>query len=312
MADYADTALSPSRPERSAPSKRRATSDFSDFPAETHDAAAPDVDAGIAARDALAATAAAKAAADSASEPAVPDSTHGEPGAPDAPIGQGTLSGFEMPEGESALADEASAAPARRAARKDAMSMDPDAGSADTEPARVEPVLFPAASSDASKAAGVSKVAEPASLASRIDALHAALADQQRLAAASARRLKWTLAAATAAVVATLGFGIAQSARFDSFANESRAETARLEQLVLSQQSALEGVSQRLAAQAAAAQAAAAVAAEAPVARPAAARAAPATAPAPATRRAARAAREAHETHAARPARAHHAQKPAH
>ncbi|QGZ63719.1 hypothetical protein [Paraburkholderia acidisoli] len=320
MADYADTALSPSRPERSAPSKRRATSDSSDFPPETHDATTPDVDAGIAARDALAAASAAIAAAQpGAGSAAAVDSMHAEPGAPDAPIRQGTLSGFEVPEGEAASADEASAASARRGGRRNAAPADEHAASpspADAEPARVEPVLFPAAFSDTPKAPSAANVAEPPALAGRIDALHTALADQQRLAAASARQLKWTLAAATAAVVATLGFGIAQSVRFDSFANESRAETARLEQLVLSQQSALDGLSQRLAAQAAAAQAAqaaAAVAAEAPVARPAPSRAAPAAAPAPAKRaRAAREARETRETRAARAERAHRAQKSTH
>ncbi len=231
---------------------------------------------------------------------------------------QGTLSGFEMPEHERALNEETNAAPApaRRAPRgKDAsapLDAPPLPEFGDIEPQRVEPTLFAAAPASTQFA----PADEPPTLASRIDALHAALADQQRVAAASARRLKWTLAAAVAAVIATLGFGLAQSVRFDSFANESRAETARLEQLVLSEHAALEGVSQRLAEQAAAAAAARVApveaAPEAPAERPAPARTkAAAKATRPAAKPAAKPAAAHRAPRAARAENAHHAQKPA-
>lgn len=339
MADYADNALSTSRQERSAPWKRRASSDSSvdspEIPRATTDATpaavAPDADAGIAARDALVAASAAISAANAdanssahAAEHAVAHSAahstaHSADPAqadPDAPVRQGTLSGFEMPEHDAASDDETNGMWTRRAARtKNASApLNPDAAhapeSGDTEPQRVEPTLF-ATSTESPQFA---KAVETPTPASRIDTPRAAPADPLRLAAGSARRITWTLAAATAALIATLGFGIAQSMRFDSFANESRAETARLEQLVLSQQSALDGLTQRLAAQQAAqaAQAAAAAPAapaaeEAPApARPRPARAKPAAEPAPKHRAAARAATAAH------PAHAHHAQKPAH
>lgn len=331
MADYADNALSTSRQERSAPWKRRASSDSSVDSPEIPDAAtgatpaavAPDADAGIAARDALVAASAAISAANAdanssahAAEHAVANSAaHFADTAqadPDAPVRQGTLSGFEMPEHDAASDDETSGMWTRRAARtKNAGApLNPDAAhapeSGDTEPQRVEPTLF-ATSTESPQFA---KAVETPAPASRIDPPRAAPADPLRLAAGSARRITWTLAAATAALIATLGFGIAQSMRFDSFANESRAETARLEQLVLSQQSALDGLTQRLAAQQAAqaAQTAAAAPAaeEAPVApRPRAARAKAAAEPAP-KHRAARPAAAAH------PAHAHRAQKPAH
>lgn len=321
MADYADTALSTSRPERSAPWKRRASSDSSVVATDIADPLTPDADAGIAAREALLSASAAAAAAAAASVDAPPAASaeslapH-EPLEPEAPVRQGTLSGFEMPEHERALNEETNAAPARRAPRgKDAsapLDAPPLPEFGDIEPQRVEPTLFAAAPASTQFA----PADEPPTLASRIDALHAALADQQRVAAASARRLKWTLAAAVAAVVATLGFGIAQSVRFDSFANESRAETARLEQLVLSEHAALEGVSQRLAEQAAAAAAARVApveaAPEAPAERPAAART---KAAAKATKAAAKPAAKPAAAHraprAARAENAHHAQKPA-
>jgi hypothetical protein len=156
---------------------------------------------------------------------------------------------------------------------------------------RVEPIGF---ASEAAQAAP-----EPDALTQRLDALQGALAEQRRMAVASSRQQKWVLAAASVAVLAAVGFGIAQSVRLDSLANESRADEARLEQFILKQQSTLDDLSQRVTAQTAAAAAAAAAAtaaAETPAAAPArvSSRAAPAKAsPAPAHRAAA------HSTHAA-------------
>jgi len=133
-------------------------------------------------------------------------------------------------------------------------------------------------------------------LAQRFDALHGVLAEQRRMAAASSRQLKWVLGVASAAVLASVGFGIAQSVRLDRLANESRAEQARLEEFILKQQSTLEDLTQRLATPVAA------PAAEAPSVAPVRAAAAPAT-PAPTRHAAARPARAAH---------AHRTQKPAH
>ena len=237
----------------------------------------------------------------------------------DAPVRQGTLSGFENPEPAQAAAapgDEASVASpvagattARRAPRARrtaapavAEAVAPGFGEAQdpaaafvAEPSfaidnteRVEPAGF------APEAAQTA--AEPNALAQRLDALQGALAEQRRMAAAASRQLKWVLAAASVAVLASVGFGIAQSVRLDSLANESRADEARLEQFILKQQSTLDDLSQRLAAQTAVTAAAAAAAAETPAAPPAraAVKASPAKAsPAPARRAAA------HPTHAA-------------
>ncbi|MEX3961184.1 hypothetical protein AB4Y42_03030 [Paraburkholderia sp. EG286B] len=242
----------------------------------------------------------------------------------DAPVRQGTLSGFESPESTHAVAasvDEAGAASpvaaattARRAPRAKraatpavAEAAEPGVGAVQ-EPAaaafvaepsfaagpaeRVEPIGF---ASEAAQAA-----TEPDTLAQRLDALQGALAEQRRMAVASSRQQKWVLAAASVAVLASVGFGIAQSVRLDSLANESRADEARLEQFILKQQSTLDDLSQRVAAQTAAAAAAAAAAtaaAETPAAAPArvSSRAAPAKAsPAPARRAAAHAPHTAH------------------
>ncbi|MCX5543609.1 hypothetical protein M3A49_29670 [Paraburkholderia sp. CNPSo 3076] len=238
----------------------------------------------------------------------------------DAAVRQGTLSGFESAEparAMAALAEEAGAASpvagattARRAprAKRAAASavaeavapgigavQDPAAAAFVAEPSfaadsaeRVEPTGFaPEAAQTAT---------EPDALTQRLDALQGALAEQRRMAVASSRQQKWVVAAASVAVLASVGFGIAQSVRLDSLANESRADEARLEQFILKQQSTLDELSQRVAAQTAAATAAAAAPAETPAA-PArvSSRAAPAKAsPAPARHAAAHAARAAH------------------
>ncbi|MEX3692362.1 hypothetical protein AB3X91_21940 [Paraburkholderia sp. BR14263] len=213
----------------------------------------------------------------------------------DAAVRQGTLSGFESPESAQAVAmpvDEASATSpvagattARRAPRAKrvaapavAEAVEPGIGVVQ-EPApeafvaepsfaagpaeRVEPIGF---ASEAAHAAP-----EPDALTQRLDALQGALAEQRRMAVASSRQQKWMLAAASMAVLASVGFGIAQSVRLDSLANESRADEARLEQFILKQQSTLDDLSQRVAAQTAAAAAAAAAtaAAETPAPPPA-------------------------------------------
>ncbi|MCP3708479.1 hypothetical protein M3I54_16025 [Paraburkholderia sp. CNPSo 3274] len=248
----------------------------------------------------------------------------------DAAVRQGTLSGFENPEAALAVAapvDEANAASpvagattARRAPRaKRAVApavaeavtpgvgevQDPAAAAFVAEPSfaadhaeRVEPTGF---ASEAAQAA-----TEPDALTQRLDALQGALAEQRRMAVASSRQLKWVLAAAAAAVLASAGFGIAQSVRLDSLANESRADEARLEQFILKQQSTLDDLSQRVAAQSAAAAAAAAAAAETPAAPSArvSARAAPAKAPPAPARHAA--------SHSTRAAHAKSAQKATH
>ena len=318
MADYADTAsLSPSRPERSAPSKQGASSpsfDSSDLPV---------------------------ASASTDPHTLAVEPTHGNgtptPGEGDEGLRQGTLSGFETPEPaqaaaasgeEASVAGDAAAAgavagatTARRAPRaKRAVA----AAAADVA-SQEAPAAFGASDENASASAGAAftttvlqaspadaatageadrvepagfafEAAQPDALARRLDALHDGLAEQRRMAAASSRQLKWVLAGATAAVLASVGFGVAQSVRFDSFVNESRAEEARLEAFILKQQSTLDDLRQRLAAQ----PPAPAPVAEAPVApavRTVAAPAAPS-----ATRRAA--ARPAHAAHA------RHAQKP--
>ncbi|WP_201696081.1 hypothetical protein [Paraburkholderia hiiakae] len=237
----------------------------------------------------------------------------------DAPVRQGTLSGFENPEAAQSAAahgDEASVASpvagattARRAPRAKrtaapaaAEAVAPSFGEAQdpaaafvAEPSfaidnaeRVEPVgLAPEAAQTA---------ADPNTLAQRLDALQGALAEQRHIAAASSRQLKWVLAAASVAVLASVGFGIAQSVRLDSLANESRADEARLEQFILKQQSTLDDLSQRVTAQTAAV-AAAAAAVETPAAPPARAvvKASPAKAsPTPARRAAAHSTRAAH------------------
>lgn len=238
---------------------------------------------------------------------------------------QGTLSGFENPEpAQAAVApgDEpnvagpvAGATTARRAPRAKRAAAPAVAGVEPVVPGfgevespvaafaaepsftadnaeRVEPTGFAPAAAQAA--------AEPNALAQRLDALQGALAEQRHMAAASSRQLKWVLAAASVAVLASVGFGVAQSVRLDSLANESRADEARLEQFILKQQSSLDDLSQRVAAQTAAvtaATAAAAVAAETPAAAPARSgvKASPVkVAPTPARRAAAHSARAAH------------------
>ncbi|WP_141710536.1 hypothetical protein [Paraburkholderia nodosa] len=211
----------------------------------------------------------------------------------DAAVRQGTLSGFESPESAQAVTmpvDEAgatspvaAATTARRAPRAKrvaapavAEAVEPGIGvvqepapaafvaepSSAAGPAeRVEPIGF---ASEAAHAAP-----EPDALTQRLDALQGALAEQRRMAVASSRQQKWVLTAASVAVLASVGFGIAQSVRLDSLANESRADEARLEQFILKQQSTLDDLSQRMAAQTAAAAAAAATAAETPAPPPA-------------------------------------------
>ena len=305
MADYADTAsLSSSHPERSAPWQPRSTSAPSNV---TESPVVFESDASqVLADESLAAVAEADAAA----------------------VRQGTLSGFENPEPAQAVAapgEEASAtshvatattarrAPRAKRAAAPAMAeaataglgevQEPDAAAFVAEPSfaadnagRVEPTGFaPEAAQSATQTA-----TEPDALAQRLDALQGALAEQRRMAAVSSRQLKWVLAAASAAVLASVGFGIAQSVRFDSFANESRAEQARLEQFSLKQQSTLDDLSQRLTAQAAAATAAAAAAAVAVESQAApAARAVAKTSPAKAAPTPARHAAAAHSTRAA-------------
>jgi len=312
MADYADTAsVSPSRPERSAPSKQGASSPSFDSPESP-------------------------AAFSSADEHSLAGEPAGDKGTPppgegDDGLRQGTLSGFETPEpaqaaaaaGEEAgVAGDAAAAgavagatTARRAPRAKRSAADvaqqeaPVAFDAPDESASALPgtaftkTVLPARSADVPTAVEADRVeptgfsqheaAQPDALAQRLDALHGALAGQRQISAASSRQLKWVLAAATAAVLASVVFGVAQSVRFDTFANESRAEQARLEAFILKQQSTLDDLTQRLASP----PPAAAPVAESPVAPPA----RPIAAPAPsATHRA-----------AARPAHARHAQKPA-
>lgn len=298
MADYADNAsLSSSHPERNAPWQPRATSASSNV-TESPVASESD-DPQALAGDGLAAVAEA-----------------------DAPVRQGTLSGFESlePAQSAAPGDEASiaspvagATTARRAPRAKRAAapavaeavapslgeaQDPAAAAFVAEPSfaidhaeRVEPAGF------APEAAQTA--AEPNALAQRLDALQGALAEQRRMAAASSRQLKWVLAAASVAVLASVGFGIAQSVRLDSLANESRADEARLEQFILKQQSTLDDLSQRVAAQTAAATAAAAAATAAAETPAAPARqvvkASPAkAAPTPARRAAAHSTRAAH------------------
>ncbi|RAR51198.1 hypothetical protein C7401_13930 [Paraburkholderia unamae] len=290
MADYADTAsLSSSRPERSAPSKRRASSpsfDPSGLPAgdDTVNAQAPGAEPSL--------------------DPHAQQEQHDAASAPVAAevegvaVRQATLSGFETPEtgqAEPASADDASAATATRRAARTKRAAAPSV--ADAEPTLATgdaDVALPAAalSEPSFHAADDASAEAPASaVETRLDALQSALADQRRMAAASSRRLKWVLVAASAAVLASVGFGIAQSVRFDSLANESRAEQARLEQFILKQQSSLDDISQRLATLAATP----AVAAE----TPAPARAAVAT-PAPARHTAARSSRAAPAHHTAK------------
>ncbi|PYE18836.1 hypothetical protein C7410_12129 [Paraburkholderia silvatlantica] len=303
MADYADTAsLSSSPPERNAPWQPRATSASSDV---TESPLAVESDAPHApVGEGLAAVAEA-----------------------DAAVRQGTLSGFESPEPAQAVAapvDEASAASpvagattARRAPRAKRAAAPAAAEAAEPGVGAVHEVQEPGAAAfvaEPSFAAGPAERVEPTGFASevtqpapepdaltqRLDALQGALAEQRRVALASSRHQKWVLAAASAAVLASVGFGIAQSVRLDSLANESRADEARLEQFILKQQSTLDDLSQRVAAQTAAASAAAAAAAaaaETSAAAPArvSSRAAPAKAsPAPAHRAAAHATRAAH------------------
>lgn len=315
MADYADTAsVSPSRPERSAPSKQGASSPSFDSPESPAEFVSADEHS-------------------LAGEPAGDKGTP-PPGEGDDGLRQGTLSGFETPEPAQAAAaacEEASVAgvagdaatagavagatTARRAprAKRAAGAADvaqqeaPVAFGAPDESASALPrtaftkTVLPARPADAPTAGDADRVepsgfsqheaAQPDALAQRLDALHGALAGQRQISAASSRQLKWVLAAATAAVLASVGFGVAQSVRFDTFANESRAEQARLEAFILKQQSTLDDLTQRLASP----PPAAAPVAESPVAPPARSIAAPAPP---------------HRA-AARPAHARHAQKPA-
>ncbi|MEM5326564.1 hypothetical protein VSR34_08135 [Paraburkholderia sp. JHI2823] len=313
MADYADTAsVSPSRPERSAPSKQGASSPSFDSPESP-------------------------AAFSSADEHSLAGEPAGDKGTPppgegDDGLRQGTLSGFEPEPAQAAAAagEEAGVAgdaatagavagattarraprPKRAAAAADVAQQEaPVAFGAPDESASALPgtaftkTVLPARPADAPTAGDADRVepsgfsrheaAQPDALAQRLDALHGALAGQRQISAASSRQLKWVLGAATAAVLASVVFGVAQSVRFDTFANESRAEQARLEAFILKQQSTLDDLTRRLAAP----PPAAAPVAESPVASPARAVAAPAPA---ATHRA-----------AARPAHARHAQKPA-
>ncbi|WP_233886288.1 hypothetical protein [Paraburkholderia flagellata] len=245
----------------------------------------------------------------------------------DAPVRQGTLSGFESlkpaqaaaaPGDEPSIASPvAGATTARRAPRAKRAAapavteaVAPSLGDAQdaaaafvAEPSfaiddaeRVEPRVEPAGFAPE---AAHTAAAEPDALAERLDTLQGALAEQRRMAAASSRQLKWVLAAVSVAVLASVGFGIAQSVRLDSLANESRADEARLEQFILKQQSTLDDLSQRVAAQTAAATAAAAAATAAAETTAAPARpvvkASPAkAAPTPARRAAAHSARAAH------------------
>ncbi|SDE19384.1 hypothetical protein [Paraburkholderia lycopersici] len=281
MADYADTAFS------GAPSK--------------HSASSPSFDASES-----------PVALDSPGPHAPEGEPAREPGLPaDGGLRQGTLSGFETPEPAQTSAtpgDEGSVASpvagataarrATRAKRPAAPAVD-EAGPPAVEAAQDAPAAPGAAiASEPSFAADNPERVEavqPDALTQRLDALHGALqgalAGQRVMAAASSRQLKWVLAAASAAVLASVGFGIAQSVRLDSMANEARAEQARLEQFILKQQSTLDQLTQRLATP---------VAAVAPSA--AAAPPAPGSAPAPAHRALA------HPAHGA--AHAHHAQRP--
>jgi hypothetical protein len=250
MADYADTAsLSSSRSERSAPSKRRASSTASSDPSFDSPELPPV--AGSADPHALRAepTFDAAALASTAEE------------AEGAPVRQGTLSGFETPElaqdftptGEEAIeaSPVAGATANRRAPRAKRTAAPAAVEAAETTPlaAAEEPVLMEpqlhAETGDGFDASPRAETAHP--LAYRLDALQSAVADQRRIAAVSSRQLKWVLGTAAAAVLASVGFGVAQSVRFDSFANESRAEQARLEQFILKQQSTLDDLTQRLA-----------------------------------------------------------------
>ncbi|HEY4803501.1 MAG TPA: hypothetical protein VIH96_12880, partial [Paraburkholderia sp.] len=269
MADYADTAsLSPSRPERSAPSKQNASSPSFDSPElpVAFDSTDPHTLAGAPLHD--------------EGMPA--------PGDADGGLRQATLSGFETPEPAQAAAaagEEASVAGAATAAgaiagattARRAPRAKRAVAAAVAEVARQEaPAAFGAPDESASAFAGAAftktvlqarpaeaatagdadrveplgfapEAAEPEALAQRLDALQGALAEQRYMATASSRQLKWVLAAATAAVLASVGFGVAQSVRFDSFTNESRAEQARLEAFILKQQSMLDDLTQRLA-----------------------------------------------------------------
>ncbi|WP_154677875.1 hypothetical protein [Paraburkholderia nodosa] len=242
----------------------------------------------------------------------------------DAAVRQGTLSGFESAEPARAMAapaEEAGAASpvagattARRAPRAKraaapavAEAVAPGVGEM-PDPAGAAFVAEPSFAADSAERMeptgfapeAAQTATEPDALTQRLDALQGALAEQRRMAVASSRQQKWVVAAASVAVLASVGFGIAQSVRLDSLANESRADEARLEQFILKQQSTLDDLSQRVAAQTAAAiaaAAAAAAAAETPAAASArvSSRAAPAKAsPAPARHAAAHAARAAH------------------
>jgi hypothetical protein len=331
MADYADNAsLSSSRPERSAPSKLGASSpsfDVSDTPVIADSAAdavqalagegaptpqaegavrqatltgfeAPQPVAAVSAPGDEASVAGAVAAATTARRAARTKRGAAAGSAEAAQPNGGTpdeaLTGAEASEPAVSMPPQMHAAPNEDAKAfagaetaqtawpqqaYEAAAIDADA------PERVEPASFP------------HEAAQPPALAQRLDALQSALAEQQRMAAASSRQLKWVLAAASAALLASVGFGIAQSVRLDSLSNESRADQARLEQFLLKQQSSLDDLTQRVATPPAAP-----VAVEAPPAAPARAAAAPA---APAPKRHA-AARPAQKPHASRTQKASH------
>jgi hypothetical protein len=330
MADYADNAsLSSSRPERSAPSKLDASSpsfDVSDLPVASDSAAAaaqalagePPRDEGALAAPEPQADGAvrqgtltgfetpepARAVSVPADEASVASAVAGvttarrtartkrgaaagtaDAAQPTAGTPEEALAGSEpavspQPQMRAAPGEAAQAfAGVEVAQTVSPQHAHEDAAIDASAPERVEPASFSR------------EAVEPHTVVQRFDALQDALAEQRHMAAASSRRLKWVLAAATAALLASVGFGVAQSVRLDSLANESRAEQARLEQFLLKQQSSLDDLTQRLATPPAAP-----VAAEAPAA-------AVAVTPAPARHAAARPAPKTH---------AHRAQKATH
>ncbi|MBV8260194.1 MAG: hypothetical protein JO239_04405 [Paraburkholderia sp.] len=321
MADYADTAsLSLSRPERSAPSKQGASSpsfDSPEFPVAfastdphtlagelVHDKGTPtpgEGDDGLRqgtlsgfetpepAQAVTAATAAgeeASIAGDATAAGAVAGATTARR-APRvkraAAAALADVAPQEAPAAFGALRESASASTGA-AFTKTVLQARPAEAATAGDADRVEPTGFS------------HEAAQPDALGRRLDALHGALAEQRQIAASSSRQLKWVLAAATAAVLASLGFGVAQSVRFDTFANESRAEQARLEAFILKQQSTLDDLTQHLASP----PPASAPVAETPVAPAARAVGAPAV-PAATHRAAARPAHAAHARHAQKP-----------
>jgi hypothetical protein len=129
--------------------------------------------------------------------------------------------------------------------------------------------------------------ARATAFADTVDALYGVIADQRRAAADLTRRMKWMLAIVAGALLVTVGVGITQTLLLSRLARDAAAQQQRTERLLQTQQAALAGVLERVAASAPAA-AAPTVAAPAHPASPAqpaatAATAAPA-APAPAAR----------------------------